>query len=176
MRERQQRAQSSRGATAAQRRHRRERAFAQEEAQAQLSKATARTEGVKLHEITANYTGGSDRVQGLAPLSAVRLSQGCQEVKAQGESHHGERGSAQHGENTQRDSPRWKLPLKVAARVFRAQFEPPFTLYIEVYSWTAVPRGALSVLGCFRYPRCIRTSLWKCLSPATLAAQHLFDY
>lgn len=58
----------------------RERGFAQNEPPARSSRATARTEGVKVHKIPANCTTGSDETQ-------VRLSQECQEVKTQGKSH-----------------------------------------------------------------------------------------
>lgn len=73
---------------AAQERHRRERDFAQEKPQAHLSKAPVGTEGVKVQK-SQQTTPVGVRDCGVTWLTAIRLSQGCQEAKTQEKSHHG---------------------------------------------------------------------------------------
>lgn len=93
MRERQERAQRAGEATAAQQRHRGERDFAQESLQAQLSKATVGTEGVKVQksqQTTPGGTAGADPLQSACPRGARRSKLreippwGCQAQQAQG--------------------------------------------------------------------------------------------
>jgi len=119
---------------------------------------------------------GRDGAQGLTRALRSGCPGGAGRSKPRENPTTGERGSARQGENQQRDSLRWKLPLKLAARGFRAEFEPLLPLYKEVYCWTAVPGEAFLYSGALGTPDASKHRLGNGLSPATRAAQHLSQY